>query len=270
MEGFPSPSPSPSPHHAINGGGVLHPHPHPHHAHPPHFEGGGGGGGGGDFVLINNNNNNDDDDDNNAPRSQLEPPPYKQNLHPINVPLLPASSSPGYNNGRLHKSNANNANNASSSSSSSSRPWDPPPQYLRMTGAAIHEPEPEPKPETRRRPSSWSSNEQEQEAEQVEEVEWEQQVSCSRGLAVPAQPCTPAMLPQKPNEDGYNWRKYGQKQVKGGEFPRSYYKCTFTSCHVTKKLERSYDGQITEIVYKGEHNHPKPPISRRNNSRLQG
>ncbi|KAG9453790.1 hypothetical protein H6P81_006694 [Aristolochia fimbriata] len=58
--------------------------------------------------------------------------------------------------------------------------------------------------------------------------------------------------------DGYNWRKYGQKQVKGSEYPRSYYKCTNPNCPVKKKVERSYDGQIAEIVYKGEHNHPKP------------
>uniref|UniRef100_A0A2P2IM13 WRKY domain-containing protein n=1 Tax=Rhizophora mucronata TaxID=61149 RepID=A0A2P2IM13_RHIMU len=65
------------------------------------------------------------------------------------------------------------------------------------------------------------------------------------------------------SEDGYNWRKYGQKQVKGSEYPRSYYKCTYPSCKVKKKIERSHDGQITEIIYKGAHNHPTPQPSRR-------
>lgn len=65
------------------------------------------------------------------------------------------------------------------------------------------------------------------------------------------------------SEDGYNWRKYGQKQVKGSEYPRSYYKCTQPNCQVKKKVERSHDGQITEIIYKGAHNHPKPHSSRR-------
>ncbi|KAL2330178.1 hypothetical protein Fmac_017759 [Flemingia macrophylla] len=60
------------------------------------------------------------------------------------------------------------------------------------------------------------------------------------------------------SEDGYNWRKYGQKQVKGSEYPRSYYKCTQPNCAVKKKVERSHDGQITEIIYKGTHNHAKP------------
>ncbi|KAL8166234.1 hypothetical protein V2J09_007733 [Rumex salicifolius] len=59
------------------------------------------------------------------------------------------------------------------------------------------------------------------------------------------------------SEDGYNWRKYGQKQVKASEFPRSYYKCTHPSCPVKKKVEHSNEGQIIEIVYKGAHNHPK-------------
>ncbi|XP_073050091.1 probable WRKY transcription factor 3 [Primulina eburnea] len=62
----------------------------------------------------------------------------------------------------------------------------------------------------------------------------------------------------KPSDDGYNWRKYGQKQVKGSEYPRSYYKCTHTNCPVKKKVERSFDGQITEIIYKGQHNHSPP------------
>lgn len=71
---------------------------------------------------------------------------------------------------------------------------------------------------------------------------------------------------EQKSEDGYNWRKYGQKQVKGSENPRSYYKCTFPNCPTKKKVERSLDGQITEIVYKGSHNHAKPQPTRRSSS----
>ncbi|XP_041008279.1 probable WRKY transcription factor 3 isoform X2 [Juglans microcarpa x Juglans regia] len=67
----------------------------------------------------------------------------------------------------------------------------------------------------------------------------------------------------KPADDGYNWRKYGQKQVKGSEYPRSYYKCTHLNCPVKKKVERSPDGQVTEIIYKGQHNHELPQPNRR-------
>ncbi|MFQ6650432.1 hypothetical protein Gotur_023482 [Gossypium turneri] len=68
------------------------------------------------------------------------------------------------------------------------------------------------------------------------------------------------------SDDGYNWRKYGQKHVKGSEFPRSYYKCTHPNCEVKKLFERSHDGQITEIIYKGTHDHPKPQPGRRYSS----
>jgi len=67
----------------------------------------------------------------------------------------------------------------------------------------------------------------------------------------------------KTSEDGYNWRKYGQKQVKGSEYPRSYYKCNQSNCQVRKKVERSHDGHIREIIYRGNHNHAKPNSSRR-------
>ncbi|XP_010670218.3 probable WRKY transcription factor 4 [Beta vulgaris subsp. vulgaris] len=67
----------------------------------------------------------------------------------------------------------------------------------------------------------------------------------------------------KPADDGYNWRKYGQKQVKGSEYPRSYYRCTSPNCPVKKKVERSFDGHITEIIYKGQHNHERPQTGRR-------
>ncbi|KAH0932135.1 hypothetical protein HID58_009252 [Brassica napus] len=73
-----------------------------------------------------------------------------------------------------------------------------------------------------------------------------------------------------PAEDGYNWRKYGQKLVKGSEYPRSYYKCTNPNCQVKKKVERSREGHITEIIYKGAHNHSKPPPNRRSGMQLDG
>lgn len=59
-------------------------------------------------------------------------------------------------------------------------------------------------------------------------------------------------------KDGYNWRKYGQKNMKDSNFPRSYYRCTYPHCKKTKKEERSPQGFVTEIIYKGVHNHPKP------------
>lgn len=82
----------------------------------------------------------------------------------------------------------------------------------------------------------------------------------------------------KPADDGYNWRKYGQKQVKGSEFPRSYYKCTHPNCSVKKKVERSLEGHVTAIIYKGEHNHQRPHPNKRSkdtmtsnaNSNIQG
>ncbi|KAF8082180.1 hypothetical protein N665_0845s0038 [Sinapis alba] len=71
-------------------------------------------------------------------------------------------------------------------------------------------------------------------------------------------------------DDGYNWRKYGQKLVKGSEYPRSYYKCTHPNCEVKKKVERSREGNITEIIYVKAHNHSKPPTNRRSGTGLSG
>ncbi|XWS72632.1 hypothetical protein CRYUN_Cryun02cG0056700 [Craigia yunnanensis] len=65
-----------------------------------------------------------------------------------------------------------------------------------------------------------------------------------------------------PVSDGYNWRKYGQKQVKSPKGSRSYYKCTFSDCRA-KKIECSdYTGHVIEIVNKGMHSHEP---SRKNN-----
>lgn len=73
----------------------------------------------------------------------------------------------------------------------------------------------------------------------------------------------PSVMAERLSDDGYNWRKYGQKHVKGSVFPRSYYKCTHPNCEVKKLFERSPDGHITEIIYKGTHDHPKPQPNRR-------
>nr|XP_010908246.1 probable WRKY transcription factor 4 isoform X2 [Elaeis guineensis] len=104
-----------------------------------------------------------------------------------------------------------------------------------------------------------------------------------RPSTVPDRVCTPEteQLPsvQKPQSahivvktttsDGYNWRKYGQKQVKSSESSRSYYKCTNTNCFAKKKVERCPDGQIVEIIYRGEHNHDPPQKPRCSKERAQ-
>ncbi|WOL18641.1 WRKY transcription factor WRKY24 [Canna indica] len=76
----------------------------------------------------------------------------------------------------------------------------------------------------------------------------------------------PVLRQQRRSDDGYCWRKYGQKQVKGSDNQRSYYKCTYPRCPMRKKVETALDGQVTEIVYKGDHNHPKPVDPPRKNS----
>ncbi|KAG6415275.1 hypothetical protein SASPL_122681 [Salvia splendens] len=79
--------------------------------------------------------------------------------------------------------------------------------------------------------------------------------------------------PQTPNcssisevdhlEDGYRWRKYGQKAVKNSPFPRSYYRCTNPTCNVKKRVERSCtDPTIVVTTYEGQHTHPSPQSQR--------
>ncbi|KAG4953011.1 hypothetical protein JHK82_038654 [Glycine max] len=64
-------------------------------------------------------------------------------------------------------------------------------------------------------------------------------------------------------EDGYRWRKYGQKAVKNSPYPRSYYRCTSQKCGVKKRVERSFqDPTIVITTYEGQHNHHCPATLR--------
>lgn len=72
---------------------------------------------------------------------------------------------------------------------------------------------------------------------------------------------SPSIIREKVSKDGYNWRKYGQKHVKGNEFIRSYYKCTHPNCQAKKQLEQSNSGQVTDSICIGQHNHPRPQLN---------
>ncbi|KAK1434444.1 hypothetical protein QVD17_00186 [Tagetes erecta] len=92
---------------------------------------------------------------------------------------------------------------------------------------------------SRKKTSSSSSN-----------IKWKQQVKVSleMGLEVP------------PN-DGYMWRKYGQKEILNAKYHREYYRCTYRNthgCSATKQVQRSSeDPSIFDITYLGKHTCPK-------------
>ncbi|CAN8233288.1 unnamed protein product [Cochlearia groenlandica] len=58
-------------------------------------------------------------------------------------------------------------------------------------------------------------------------------------------------------DDGYRWRKYGQKSVKNNAHARSYYRCTYQTCNVKKQVQRlAKDRNVVVTTYEGIHNHP--------------
>ncbi|CAO2838675.1 unnamed protein product [Amaranthus hypochondriacus] len=68
--------------------------------------------------------------------------------------------------------------------------------------------------------------------------------------------CTSSGL-EGPIEDGFNWRKYGQKEILGAKFTRAYYRCTYKQiqgCPATKQVQRCEDDpSFFQVSYRGEH-----------------
>ncbi|KAI3955027.1 hypothetical protein MKW98_005030 [Papaver atlanticum] len=60
-----------------------------------------------------------------------------------------------------------------------------------------------------------------------------------------------------PLDDGYSWRKYGQKDILGAAYPRGYYRCTHRAtqgCLARKQVQRSdEDSSIFNVTYRDRH-----------------
>ena len=61
------------------------------------------------------------------------------------------------------------------------------------------------------------------------------------------------------HDDGWRWRKYGEKAIKGqADVMRSYYKCSQPNCGAKKVVQWSLKGGEMEPEYKGVHSHLPP------------
>ncbi|CAN1151428.1 WRKY transcription factor 55 [Linum perenne] len=60
-----------------------------------------------------------------------------------------------------------------------------------------------------------------------------------------------------PPEDGFTWRKYGQKEILGSRFPRGYFRCTHQklyNCRAKKQVQRlDHDPDTYEVTYRAHH-----------------
>ncbi|XP_020252317.1 probable WRKY transcription factor 41 [Asparagus officinalis] len=60
-----------------------------------------------------------------------------------------------------------------------------------------------------------------------------------------------------PLDDGFSWRKYGQKEILRTKHPRGYFRCSHRQsqgCLATKQVQQSDDNPtIFEVTYRGSH-----------------
>ncbi|GJS66369.1 probable WRKY transcription factor 70 [Tanacetum coccineum] len=63
-------------------------------------------------------------------------------------------------------------------------------------------------------------------------------------------------------EDGYAWRKYGQKEILNSKSPRCYFRCTHKpahGCKAQRQVQKLEDGsEMFHITYFGHHTCPSP------------
>ncbi|KAL6654608.1 hypothetical protein ACP70R_008073 [Stipagrostis hirtigluma subsp. patula] len=65
-------------------------------------------------------------------------------------------------------------------------------------------------------------------------------------------------LTTAPYDDGYVWRKYGEKRINGTQFARNYFRCTYKydkGCQATKHVQQkcNSDPPMFQVTYNNEH-----------------
>ncbi|CAL4993867.1 unnamed protein product [Urochloa decumbens] len=66
------------------------------------------------------------------------------------------------------------------------------------------------------------------------------------------------ILTDRPHDDGYVWRKYGEKKINGTHFTRNYFRCSYkydSGCQATKQIQQqsSNDLPMFQVTYSSEH-----------------
>ncbi|CAO2152235.1 unnamed protein product [Urochloa humidicola] len=67
------------------------------------------------------------------------------------------------------------------------------------------------------------------------------------------------ILTHAPHDDGYIWRKYGEKKINGSHFTRNYFRCSYKydrGCQATKQIQQQSiinDLPMFQVTYNSEH-----------------